>query len=212
MANKPGVIVAYVQRMNAAARDTFRDSRVRIASSVALAALILWLLRADLRALLPCCGPGRLAATLYGFRIELSGLLQRLKRVGATGAEFSEVSIVAQITATPVDQALRAVAPNEVQPPYIQLRVTALRPELNAREPDDHGRREHLLMLRLAEAQQTRDWQAVWLTIFSSQLEALTAMAGVVGPIDLSPYYDSHIQRRDAQFGVDQPQFSCGHV
>jgi hypothetical protein len=118
--------------------------------------------------------------------------------VGTTGAEFSEGSIAAQITATPVVEALKAVAPNEMQPSYIRAKVELLRPELNAREPDDHGRREHLLMLRLAEAQQARDWQLVWMNIFSSQLEALAAMAGVEGSIDLTPFYRSHVERREA--------------
>jgi hypothetical protein len=120
--------------------------------------------------------------------------------------KFAEASIVAQITAVPVDQALKAVAPNEVQPSYIQARVAALRPELNAMEPEDRIQREHLLMLRLAEAQQGRDWQAAWLNIHASQLEALGAMAGVEGPVDLSPYYDRHLERREAALTAEQKQ------
>ena len=59
-------------------------------------------------------------------------------------------------------------------------------------------------MLRLAEAQQSRDWQAVWLNIFASQLEALGAMAGVEGSVDLSPHYQSHVERRETILGADQ--------
>ena len=59
-------------------------------------------------------------------------------------------------------------------------------------------------MLRLAEAQQSRDWQSVWLNIFASQLEALGAMAGVEGSVDLSPYYESHVERRKTILGPDQ--------
>ena len=180
------------------------DRRVQAAAAVAAILFVLWLFHSDLKGLGAVLWPIVLAGAIYEFRAELRGLLARLRRVGATGAEFAEVSIAAQITAVPVDQALKAVAPSEIQPNYIRARVEALRPELNAREPDDHSRREHLLMLRLAEAQQSRDWQAVWLNIFASQLEALGAMAGVEGSVDLSPHYESHVERRETILGADQ--------
>jgi len=173
----------------------------RRAGAIALAVgalFALWLCRADLKGLGSVLWPVVLAGALIGFRAELSGLLLRLRRVGTAGAEFADVSIVAQITAMPIDQALQAVAPNETQTTYIRARVEALRMELNDREPDDPARREHLLMLRLAEAQQIRDWQSVWLNLFSSQLEALAAMAKVVDSLDLTPFYESHVQRREA--------------
>ena len=185
-------------------RPILDDRRAVAVIAIVAALFVLWLFRSDLRGLGAVLWPVVVAGAILLFHVELRGLLARVRKVGATGAEFAEASIAAQITAVPVDQALRAVAPNEVQPTFIQARVTNLRAELNAREPTDQTRREHLLMLRLAEAQQARDWCVVWLNIFASQLEALGAMAGVEGPLDLSPFYDQHLERRDEAFTAEQ--------
>jgi hypothetical protein len=107
--------------------------------------------------------------------------------------------------AQPVDVALRDVVPDETHPPHIMQKVAALRIELNARVPEDVTRREHLLMLRLAEAQQVRDHEYTWLNIFSSQLEALTKMAAEEAPIELTPYHDLHTSRTTAAATAENP-------
>jgi hypothetical protein len=145
------------------------------------------------------------ACALYGFRSEIAALLQRVKRLGREGAEFGEERIAAQIMAQPVDVALKDVAPDEDHPVYVRQRVDALRVELNARVPEDVQKREYLLMLRLAQAQQLRDFQSVWMSIFNSQLEALTAMAAEGHPLELSAYYDLHVARTTAASTPDNP-------
>ena len=167
-------------------------------ASVIVGLIVLWLFRFDLKGVAAILWPSVVAATIFFFRTELGELLKRLKRVGATGAEFSEATIAAQITASAVDQILPAVAPGETQPSFVRGRIEALRVELNARQPDDRDKRESLLLLRLAEAQQARDHLTTWINLFLSQLEALSAMAGATGPIDLTPYFDAHVQRREA--------------
>jgi hypothetical protein len=156
------------------------DSHARRASGVAASIVfvaVLWLLRADLKGVAAVLWPLVVACAVYMFRSSIGELLRRLKRVDTSGAEFEARSIVAQSAATPVDQILRDVAPGETQHSYIRARLETLRAELNARQPDDLARREFLLLLRLAEAQQVRDWSFVWMQIFASQLEALAAMA-----------------------------------
>jgi hypothetical protein len=107
--------------------------------------------------------------------------------------------------AQPVDVALKDVVPDETHPRHIMQRVESLRVELNARVPEDEQKREYLLMLRLAQAQQVTDFQLTWLNIFNSQLEALTKMAAEEGPIDLTPYYELHTSRTTAAATAENP-------
>jgi hypothetical protein len=185
-------------------RPTFEDRQTPTVAAIVAAVVVLWLFRSDLRGLGAVLWPMVVAGALLAYRVELRGLVSRVRKVSATGAEFAEASIAAQITAMPVDQALKEVTPGEKHPSYIQARVASLRVELNSREPEDQWRREYLLLVRLAGAQQGRDWYSVWLNIFASQLEALGAMAGSEAPIDLSPYYDRHVERREAALTLEQ--------
>jgi hypothetical protein len=165
---------------------------------IILGIVVLWIFRTHLKELGSLLWPVVVAGAIYGFRTELSTLLTRVRRVSKEGAEFGEARIAAQIMAQPVDVALRDVVPDETHPLHIRQRVDALRVELNARIPEDEQRREYLLMLRLAEAQQVRDFQFTWLNIFNSQLEALTKMAADQGPIELTPYHELHTSRATA--------------
>jgi hypothetical protein len=152
---------------------------------VILGLTVLWIFRTHLKELASVLWPIVVAGGIYGFRTELSALLTRVRRVSKEGAEFGEARIAAQIMAQPVDVALKDVVPDETHPRHIMQRVDSLRVELNARVPEDEQKREYLLMLRLAQAQQVTDFQLTWLNIFNSQLEALTKMAAEEGPIDL---------------------------
>ena len=78
-----------------------------------------------------------LAGAIYEFRAELRGLLARLRRVGATGAEYlAEVSIAAQITAVLVDQGVESGGAQRGFSLTTSALVSKLCvPELNAREP-----------------------------------------------------------------------------
>jgi hypothetical protein len=172
---------------------------------IILGIVVLWIFRTHLKELGSLLWPIVVAGAIYGFRTELSTLLTRVRRVSKEGAEFGEARIAAQIMAQPVDVALKDVAPDEAHPPYIMQRVDELRVELNARVPEDEQRREYLLMLRLAQAQQLTYFHLTWLNIFSSQLEALTKMAAEEGPIELTPYHELHTSRTTAAATAENP-------
>jgi hypothetical protein len=192
--------------MQSAVRRVFSNLHVRGWIVVILGIVVLWIFRAHLKELASILWPIVVAAAIYGFRTELSALLKRITRVSIKeGAEFGEGRIAAQIMAQPVDVALKDVVPDETHPLHIQQRVDALRIELNARVPEDEQKREYLLMLRLAEAQQVRDYQYTWLNIFNSQLEALTKMAAEEGPIELTPYHHLHMSRASAASTAENP-------
>jgi hypothetical protein len=191
--------------MRSAVRRFFSNLHVRGWIAVILGIGVLWIFRAHLKELASVLWPVVVAGGVYGFRTELSALLTRLKRVGKEGAEFGEARIAAQIMAQSVDEALKGVTPNETHPLHITQRVEALRVELNATIPADARNREYLLMLRLAEAQQVRDFQFTWLNIFNSQLEALTKMAAEQGPVDLTPYHELHTSRTAAAATAENP-------
>jgi hypothetical protein len=159
---------------NGAVRRFFSNLHVRGWIVVILGLIVLWIFRTHLKELASVLWPIVVAGAIYGFRTELGALLPRVRRVSKEGAEFGETRIAAQIMARPVDVALKDVVPDETHPRHIMQRVDALRVELNARVPEDEQKREYLLMLRLAQAQQVTDFQLTWLTIFNSQLEALT--------------------------------------
>jgi len=167
--------------------------------------VLLWIFREHLKELASVLWPIVVTGVIYGFRTELSALLKRIRRVSKEGADFGEDRIAAQIMAQPVEIALKDVVPDESHAPYIMQRVSALRVELNARIPDNEEKREHLLMLRLAQAQQVRDFQYTWMTIFNSQLEALTKMAAEQSQMDLNPYYDLHTSRVAAAATAENP-------
>jgi hypothetical protein len=169
---------------------------------------VLWIFRTHLKELASVLWPIVVASAIYGFRTELRSLLGRVTRLGKEGAEFGETRIAAQIMAQPVDVALKDAVPDETHPLHIRQRVDALRVELNSRIPEDIQRREYLLMLRLAEAQQIRDFQYTWLTIFNSQLEALTKMVTDQIPVDLTPYHDLHVSRATAASTTENPVYS----
>ena len=173
--------------------------------AIFLTVVVIWLFREHLKDLSSLLWPIVVAGTIFGFRNELSALLKRLRRVGKGGAEFGEERIAAQIMARPVDVALKDVVPDEEHSGYVRLRIEALRVELNARVPEDEQRREYLLMLRLAEAQQNRDFAFAWLHMFNSQLEALTRMATENSVIDLSPYHELHVSRSTEASTPDNP-------
>jgi hypothetical protein len=136
------------------------------------------------------------AGALWGFSTEVRTLLRRLRRVSKGAAEFDDTRIAAQITATPVEQALREAAPTDAPPAsYIVERVTTLRKELTTLHTDSDERRINLLLLRLAEDKQVVDFQFIWLNIFGSQLEALEAMSAKKGATDLTPYFSVHSER-----------------
>jgi hypothetical protein len=132
----------------------FPNLHVRGWLVIILGIIVLWIFRTHLKELASVLWPIVAAGGIYGFRTELSALLTRMRRVSKEGAEFGEARIAAQIMAQPVDVALRDVVPDETHPLYIRQRVDALRVELNARVPEDEQKREYLLMLRLAQAQQ----------------------------------------------------------
>lgn len=186
-------------------RRVFSNPHVRGWLIVILGVIILWIFRTHLKELASVLWPIVVATAIYGFRMELSALLRRVRRISKEGADFGEGRIAAQIMAQSVDVALRDVVPDETHPPYIMQRVDALRVELNARIPDDEQKREYLLMLRLAQALQVRDHHNAWLTIFSSQLEALVKMAAEESPIDLTPYHDLHTSRTAAVTTEENP-------
>ena len=191
--------------MKDAVRRFFSNPHVRGWVVVIIGVVILWVFRTRLKELASVLWPIVVATAIYGFRTELSALLRRIKRIGKEGAEFGEGRIAAQIMAQPVDVALRDVVPDETHPPHIRQRVDALRVELNAKIPEDEQKREYLLMLRLAEAQQIRDHQYTWLNIFSSQLEALVKMAAEEDSIELTPYHDLHTSRTTAATTEENP-------
>jgi hypothetical protein len=143
--------------------------------------------------------PLTVAAALYGFRDEVRALLRRLRRFSKGTAEFDEVRLSAQLSATPIEQALREAAPTDAPPPtYIVERVTALRQELATLHADSDERRINLLLRRLAEEKQATDFQFIWLNIFGSQLEVLEAMTAARIAIDLTPYFSVHSERYKA--------------
>jgi hypothetical protein len=190
---------------NGAVRRFFSNLHVRGWIVVILGLTVLWIFRTHLKELASVLWPIIVAGGIYGFRTELSALLTRVRRVSKEGAEFGEARIAAQIMAQPVDVALKDVVPDETHPRHIMQRVESLRVELNARVPEDEQKREYLLMLRLAQAQQVTDFQLTWLNIFNSQLEALTKMAAEEGPIDLTPYYELHTSRTTAAATAENP-------
>jgi hypothetical protein len=157
--------------------------------------LALWMFREHLSGLASTLWPIVVGSTILGFRQELGDLLKRMKRLGKEGMEFGDVQIAAQIMSVPVSDALKDVAPGETHSELIMTRVASLRQELNARQPSDIPNREHLLMLRLAEAQQSRDFQNIWLNILSSQLAALTKMASENKPVDLTEFFETYKER-----------------
>lgn len=161
-------------------------------SAIIIATGLLWLFREHLAGLASVLWPIIAGATILGFRNELSNLLKRVKSVGKQGMEFGDEQIAAQILAVPVSDALKDVAPNEEHTELIKERVSSLRFELNSKQPNDNVKREHLLILRLAEAQQFRDFQNIWMNIFASQLEALTKMASESNYVELSEYFQTH--------------------
>jgi hypothetical protein len=183
----------------------FANLHVRGWIVVILGIGVLWIFRTHLKQLASVLWPIVVAGGIYGYRTELSALLTRVRRVSKEGAEFGEARIAAQIMAQPVDLALRDVVPDETHAPYIRQRVDALRVELNARVPEDEQKREYLLMLRLAEAQQARDFQFTWMNIFNSQLEALTKMAAEQGRIELTSYHELHTTRTTAAATPENP-------
>lgn len=140
--------------------------------------------------------PLLIAGALWGFRTEVGTLLRRLRRVSKGAAEFDDTRIAAQITATPVEQALREAAPTDAPPAsYIIERVTTLRQELTTLHADSDERRINLLLRRLAEEKQVTEFQFIWLNIFASQLEALEAMTAKKSATDLTPYFSVHGER-----------------
>ena len=161
--------------------------------------LTLWIFAEYLAGLASVLWPIIVGATIIGFRHELSDLLKRIKRVSKEGMEFQEAQIAAQMISVPVSEALKDVAPNEDHSDLIKNKVESIRHELNSRLPEDVVKREHLLILRLVEAQQVRDFQFVWLNIFLSQLEALTRMAAGTDSVDLMNFFEIHQSRVDAQ-------------
>ncbi len=137
-----------------------------------------------------------ISGSVWGFRAEVRNLLRRLRRVSKGAAEFEDIRPAAQLTAMPIEQALREAAPSDRAPPSIIVaRVEALRHELETLHTDSDERRITLLLLRLAEEKQVSDMQFIWLTIFGSQLDALEAMAARKAKLDLNPYYSVHIDR-----------------
>jgi hypothetical protein len=190
--------------MRSAGYRLFSNLQVRGGLAVIISIVVLWIFRNHLKDLSSVLWP-IVASAIYGFRTELSALLARVRRVGKEGAEFGKARIAAQIMAQPVEMALKDVVPDETHPLHIRRRVDTLRVELNARVPEDEQKREYLLMLRLAEAQQVRDFQYTWLNIFNSQLEALTKMAAEQSPIDLTPYHDLHNSRTAAAATAENP-------
>ena len=193
------------QTTQSAVRRFLSNFHIAGLSAVILGLAILWIFREHLKELASVLWPIVVASAIYGFRAELRSLLSRVTRVGKEGAEIGEARIAAQIMAQPVDVALKDVVPDETHPLHIRQRVDALRVELNSRIPEDVPKREYLLMLCLAEAQQIRDYQLAWLNIFNSQLEALTKMAAEQSPIDLTPYHDLHVSRKDAASTAENP-------
>jgi|GEM_PF-2342478 len=157
--------------------------------------IVLWGFRYHLKDLASLMWPVIAATVIFNFRAEITALLRRTKRIGKEGAEFEASSVAAQIMAQPVEQAMREVAPGESNSPYILQRVEAIRNELNVQAGTDQQRRENLLTLRFAQAQQARAFQAVWLNIFSSQIDALAKMSQGNDLIELTDYFDAHLVR-----------------
>lgn len=172
---------------------------------IAIITTLLWVFREHLSGLASVLWPIVVGGAIIGFRRELSDLLKRLRRFGKEGMEFDENRIAAQILALPVEEALRDVAPGETHANFITARVESLMHELNRMQPSDPAKREYLLMLRLAQAQQVRDFQYAWLNIFASQIEALNKMAAENGAVDLTPYYRSHVERAKALSTAEKP-------
>ena len=137
---------------------------------------MLWAFRDHLTGLASVLWPILAGGTLVGFRYEIRDLLRRLKHFGKEGMVFGEEQISAQILAVPVSDALNDVAPGEERFSSIENRVAFLRTELQNRFSDDKMKREYILMLRLAEAQQIRDFQTTWMIIYLSQLELFTKL------------------------------------
>jgi hypothetical protein len=168
------------------------------ASAAIIALLVLWIFRDYLSGIAAMLWPIVVGSALLVFRQELSRLIGRMKRFGPTGAEFSDASIAAQSSAVPIEQAIAILAPAGDRSPEYLRRLEALKMELNARVPSGQtADRELLLEYSLAVVLCERDFLLVWLNIFLSQLEALSTMLGVSGPIDLKPFYEAHVRRRN---------------
>lgn len=156
MSERDTVPQSLVQTVRSAGYRLFSNLQVRGGLIVILSIVVLWIFRNHLKDLSSVLWPIVVASAIYGFRTELIALLARVRRVSKEGAEFGEARIAAQIMAQPVEMALKDVVPDETHPLHIRQRVDALRVELNARVPEGEEKREYLLMLRLAQAQQVR--------------------------------------------------------
>ena len=138
------------------------------------------------------------AWAIFLFRIEIRSLISRLRRFGKGGAEFSESRIGVQAISIPIEKVLKDVAPGERQDSYILKGVEELRAALNRLQPEDVNARESLLLLRLTQRITERDWAIFWLNIFASQRSALEAMAIETSAIDLTKFYDAHVEAYEA--------------